>query len=157
MNINRHKLLQKESCLLELLRTHYAVFVHIDTRHDGVVLPDPLLGRPQLALQLGLNLQPIPIPDLQIDKRGWSGTLTFGRLPSLCVVAWPAVFFMAGDSGAGGFWPDDCPPEARVKREGGRMPEPERGPYTPPRIEHEAQDRKITLPPGWRIIDGGKD
>jgi len=145
--LNASLLKHKESCLRELLRTHHSVFVHVNSKAEGVVLPTALMGRPQVALQLGLNLA-VPVDDLQIDHRGWSATLSFNRLPSLCVVAWPAVFLMAGDSGTGGFWPQDCPPDAVVDRVGDI--EEARG------VTPSAPEKRKTLPPGWGVIDGGK-
>src|SRR5262245_9925980 len=44
-----------------------SVFVHLDPRREGVVVPAWLTKKPQLVLQLGLNF-PIPIRDLEIDE-----------------------------------------------------------------------------------------
>ena len=53
------------------------VFIYLDPRREGVVVPAHLRARPQLVLQIGLGL-PVPIKDLAVDEDGaLSGT---GRL-----------------------------------------------------------------------------
>lgn len=145
--IDAQKLIHKHSCLQELLRTHHAVFVHVNSRALGVVLPTGLMGLSQVTLQLGLNL-PVPIPDLSMDDDGWTATLSFGRMPFWCVIPWGSVYCITGDSGTGGLWPEDCPPEVRINAEAAAGAE---DPSSPP-----AESRNGKLPRGWAIIDGGK-
>ena len=52
------------------------VFLHLDPRIEGVVVPAGHAQRPQLVLQLGLHFA-VPIPDLKIDDRGVRCTLSF--------------------------------------------------------------------------------
>ncbi len=113
------KLPPKDEVLHALLREG-SVFVHLDPRHEGVVVPRWLAGQPQLVLQIGLNL-PIPIPDLHIDEQGWQGTLSFQRTPFTCEVPWNAVYALLGEDGRGMVWPDALPPELReeLRREVG--------------------------------------
>jgi len=97
------------------------VFVHLDPRKDGVVVPAWLKRQPQLVLQVGLDM-PLPIPDLRVDDAGVYGTLSFSRTAFSCSVPWEAVFALAGDDGRGMVWPGSMPEEiaAEVARESGR-------------------------------------
>jgi hypothetical protein len=98
-----------------------SLFVHLDPREDGVELPEVLRNEPHLMLQLGLDL-PVPIPDLRVDARGISGTLSFARAPFRCVIPWHAVYAICGEDGRGMVWPDSMPLEVEdeVLRELGR-------------------------------------
>jgi stringent starvation protein B len=96
------------------------LFVHLDPRVEGAVVPPWLRQQPQLVLQVGLDM-PIPISDLRIDDEGVYGTLSFNRAPFTCVVPWSAVFAVVGDDGRGMVWPTSMPAEIRaeVEREAG--------------------------------------
>jgi len=98
-----------------------SVFVHLDPRHDGVMVPEWLRAQAQVVLQIGLDM-PIAITDLRVDDAGVFGTLSFQRAPYTCTVPWAAVFALVGDDGKGMVWPDDLPPEiaAEVEREAQR-------------------------------------
>ncbi len=143
--VDKARLLKKEEALLELLSTHHQVYVHLDSRRRGVLVPKELQGRPQLAFCLGLNL-PVPIRDLLIKDDGWSATLSIGRVLHRVYVPWHAVFLIVGDSGIGNHWPKDTPKEARIQRE-------ETPPLAAP--EKAIREARKTLPPGWKIIEGG--
>lgn len=112
-----------------------SVFVHLDPRVRGVVLPVHLTRQPQVMLQIGLDL-PIPIPDLRVDGEGLSGTLSFNRSPFHCTIPWAAVFALAGEEGRGMIWETSMPEEltAEVEREMGKRP-----------------------PGGLRVVDGGAE
>lgn len=99
-----------------------SMFVHLDPRVEGVVVPPWLRKQPQLVLQMGLDMV-VPIVDLRIDKDGVYGTLSFNRSPFTCIVGWDAIFALAGDDGRGMVWPESMPPEilAEVEREAGRQ------------------------------------
>lgn len=99
-----------------------SMFVHLDPRVEGVVVPPWLRKQPQLVLQLGLDMV-VPIVDLRIDRDGVYGTLSFNRNPFTCIVGWDAVFALSGDDGRGMVWPESMPPEilAEVEREAGRQ------------------------------------
>ena len=77
-----------------------SLFVHLDPRRTGVVVPKWFLGQPQLVLQVGLNM-PIPIPDLRVDDDGLSCTLSFSRSPFWCNVQWSAIYALVGEDGRG--------------------------------------------------------
>lgn len=98
-----------------------SVFLHLDPRKNGVVVPEWLRKQPQLVLQIGLDM-PIPIPDLRVDDAGVTGSLSFNRAPCLCVVPWDAVFAVVGEDGRGMVWPESMPSEiaAEVEREARR-------------------------------------
>ena len=58
---------EKRLVLLELLKVAW-VYVHLDPRREGVVLPEFLREQPRLVLQYGYNM-PVPMHDLTIDER----------------------------------------------------------------------------------------
>ena len=143
---------QKAHVLHTLLQEHRSVFVHFDARLPSVQVPAEYKNRPQLALEFGLNL-PVPIRDLRIDITGLSATLSFNRRPSPVFVPWHAIYLIIADTGRGAVWEADAPPEADTpgKRPAGSQETPsERTASTTP----PAESRR-TLPPNWRVIDGG--
>ena len=86
------------------------VFVHLDPRVDGVVVPAWHAQKPQLVLQLGLHFA-VPIPDLTIDQRGVRCTLSFNRSPFFCDLPWSAIYAMVAEDGQVTVWPTELPPE----------------------------------------------
>ena len=122
-----------------------SVFVHLDPRRTGVVLPRHLLKQPQVMLQIGLDM-PIPIPDLRVDEEGICGTLSFNREPFTCVIPWSAVFALAGEEGRGMIWERAMPTELRneVDREMGRRP--------PEGLRVLEGTRSDTIPPPPRSV-----
>lgn len=146
--VDAQKLRTKFGAVNELLRTHYSVYVHLDSRKLGVIVP-PNLRKTHLCLQIGLNMQPTPVRDLKIDDKGFNATLTFDRKPFTVYVPWSAVFAVVGDSGVGNVWQDDVPPEVDApKRE---------ATFTDKQIPIQRDPEKHKkLPPGWGVIDGGK-
>jgi stringent starvation protein B len=95
--------------LLERSNDH-GIYVHLDPRRSGVIVPPWFKKQPQLVLQIGLNMA-IPIPDLRLDDDGMVCTLSFNRSPFYCVVPWTSVFAIMGDDFKGMVWPDDMPSE----------------------------------------------
>jgi stringent starvation protein B len=96
-----------------------SVFIHLDPRKDGVVVPKNHARQPQLVLQIGLNLA-IRIPDLEVDEEGVSCTLHFNRAPFWCRMPWSAVYALVGPDGRGMLWPEDVPPEVAAQMRAGR-------------------------------------
>lgn len=95
-----------------------SLFIHLDPRVTGVIVPTWLTHQPQLVLQVGYEMS-IPIPDLQVDAEGIAGTLSFSRTPFFCYTPWDAVFALVGDEGHGMVWDESTPPEitAEIERE----------------------------------------
>lgn len=87
-----------------------SLFVHLDPRRTGVLVPKWFVGQFQLVLQVGLNMA-IPIPDLKLDDAGITCTLSFNRAPFCCHLPWSAIYALVGEDGRGMVWPDDVPPE----------------------------------------------
>ena len=87
-----------------------SVFVYLDPRAPGVIVPRHLARQPQLVLQVGLDLV-VPIPDLRVDEDGLSGTLSFNRAPFHCRIPWSAVYTLHDDEGMGMVWREDMPEE----------------------------------------------
>lgn len=96
-----------------------SVFVHLDPRQAGVLVPTRLRLQAQVVLQVGLDM-PVPIPDLRIDDEGVYGTLSFKGVPFTCFVPWRAVFALVGDDAKGMVWPSEMPAEIAAQVDGDR-------------------------------------
>lgn len=127
-----------------------SLFVHLDPRMEGVVVPKWYRSEPQLVLQIGFDM-PVPIPDLQVDAEGIYGTLSFNRSPFTCHVLWDAVFALAGEDGRGMVWPNSMPEEImqEIEREAGREPPPvpEERPSLRVLPAVEDEERRPSTPP----------
>jgi hypothetical protein len=109
-------ILPKKKDVLEALLGESNVFLHLDPRREGVVVPKWFQNQPELVLQLGLRM-PVPIPDLEIDDEGVSCTLSFNRSPFWCCVPWRAIFAVVSEKDQRGvLWPEDVPPDGRSMR-----------------------------------------
>ncbi len=106
----------KKEVALALLEREPSVFIHLDPRRPGVVVPKWLANQPQLVLQIGMNMT-ISIPDLKVDEEGISCTLSFQRTPIWCRLPWGAIWAMVGESQRGMVWPDDVPPEVAAQQQ----------------------------------------
>lgn len=136
-----------------------SVFIHLDPRKPDVLCPLWLKSRPQLVLQIGLNL-PIPIPDLLINAQGISGTLSFSGTLFECYCPWDAIFALSGDDRRGATWPDSMPEEVLLAVEQEEFGVARMAAQARPKV---ASDSRVTgyrsttrsgkaLPKGWRII-----
>jgi stringent starvation protein B len=94
------------------------VFVHLDPRRPGVLVPSHLAHGPQLVLQLELDRRGNN-DALAIDDDGVSVTLSFAGAPFACVLPWSAVYAMVAFDGEMTVWPMDMPPDLPP-----RAPEP---------------------------------
>lgn len=128
-----------------------SVFVHLDPRIAGMIVPQWLRNQPQLVLQIGLDM-PIPIPDLRVDDDGVYGTLSFQRSPFTCKVPWNGIFALVGEDGRGMVWPEDLPAEiaAEVEREVSKKPRLE--PIDGARKDDGGERERLS-----RLADGGDD
>jgi hypothetical protein len=112
----------------EVFRTLYGIdsslFVHLDARKSGVVVPDRYKQSYQLVLQFGRDL-PIPIEDLSFHEDRLEATLTFDQRPFSCTIPWQSIFFMIGETRPkeGFAWPKDCPGEILQKVHNANMQE----------------------------------
>jgi len=149
---------KKEVALALLERS--SVYVHLDPRHGSVIVPVSFKNKPQLVLQVGLNM-PVPIRDLQLDDDAMSCTLSFSRTPFFCVVPWSSVFAIVGcDDGRGMVWPDDVPAEV-ARQVDDRAPAPPAPPeaarsVAPPQAAADAPKarRSRKRPPLGAVPDG---
>jgi stringent starvation protein B len=134
----------KKEVALALLESS-SVYVHLDPRKDGVVVPARFRSGAQLVLQVGYDM-PIPIPDLTVGEDALSCTLSFSRVPFHCTVPWSAVYAIVGDDGRGMVWPDDVPPEVAEKA----RPKEERAPAlrsVPARAEASSREADAVAEP----------
>lgn len=122
MSDRHHKLPPKKEVALALLEGP-CMFVHLDPRRPGVLIPPRFRDKPQLVLQIGLNMF-VPIPDLMVDDEGISCTLSFDRSPFWCRMPWSSVYALVGEDGRGMMWPDDIPPEVVAQMQN---PSPKQG------------------------------
>jgi stringent starvation protein B len=100
---------RKQAIALDLLE-RTSVFVHLDPRRPGVIVPQGFRKQPQLVLQIGLNMA-IQIPDLDVGDDGISCTLSFNKRPHFCSLPWSSIYALIGEQGGGMVWPEDVPPE----------------------------------------------
>jgi stringent starvation protein B len=106
-------LLPKKKDVLEALLGDSNVFLHLDPRKQGVVVPKWFQNQPELVLQLGLRMA-VPIPDLEVDDEGVSCTLSFNRTPFWCCMPWSSIFAVISDKDRRGVvWPEDVPPDGQ--------------------------------------------
>lgn len=128
-----------------LLRS--SVFIHLDPRASGVIVPFRLRNQAQVVLQVGLDM-PVPIPDLRVDDEGVYGTLSFKGVPFTCYVPWHAVFALVGEDAKGMVWKTDMPAELIAEMES-ESDTNKTQPYARP-VNPKAASM------GWGVIDGGK-
>jgi stringent starvation protein B len=121
----------KKDCALELLE-QTSLFIHLDPRASGVMVPQWFRKQPHLVLQVGLNMA-VPIHDLRVEEEGVSCTLSFNRSPFFCVMPWNAIFALSGDDGRGVVWPDEVPIEVAPQFGVARRPD---APATPAKAPH---------------------
>lgn len=79
---------------LEFLLDQGLVFVLLDPRVDGVVVPEHLRAQVPLGLNLSRNFH---LETFEIDDVGVRASLSFNRVRSLCVLPWPAISAMSAD------------------------------------------------------------
>ena len=83
-----------------MLSIQSTVFLHVDPRTSGTIVPSRLRLQPQVVLQVGTNM-PVPIPDLRVDDEGVYGTLSFKGVPFTVWLPWKAIFAVVGEDGKG--------------------------------------------------------
>jgi len=142
----------KKDVVLALLQGP-SVFVHLDPRKKGVVVPANFRKQPQLVLQIGLNMA-VQIPDLRVDDDGVTCTLSFSRSPFWCVLPWSAIYALVSEDGPGMVWPDDVPPEvaaqmqAAVAKQQPKRPRPKLAAVGPrPASEPPSEGASPSTPP----------
>jgi stringent starvation protein B len=89
------------------------VSIHLDARRDGVQVPDEFGDNRHLVLQYGQNM-PIPIPDLDVNEKGVTATLSFSRTPYRTFVPWSAVYIVACNDGRGILYYEDVPEDVSL-------------------------------------------
>jgi stringent starvation protein B len=123
MSDGHHKLPPKKEVALALLEGP-SMYVHLDPRRPGVLIPPRFRDKPQLVLQIGLNMF-VPIPDLKVDDEGITCTLSFDRAPFWCRMPWSAVYALVGEDGRGMMWPNDIPPEVVAQMQNPQQQQPQ--------------------------------
>lgn len=105
----------KKDVMLDLLAKS-GVFVYLDPRREGVVVPAGFKKQPELMLQIGLNMA-VAIRDLEVDDEGITCTLSFNRSPFWCRMPWHAVFALVSDEDRrGAVWAEDAPRESKMSK-----------------------------------------
>lgn len=135
-----------------------SMFVHLDPRRQGVVVPKGFAGRAELVLQLGLNMA-IPIPDLKIDDTGVTCTLSFGGKPFWCALPWSSVYALVGEDGKGMVWPGDVPPEVAAQMQRATSPAPRQTKRPRPKLaaaeaSSETNSGLVSEMDGEDLLDG---
>jgi len=109
MSIGPHQLPPKKEVALALLEES-SLFIYLDPRRTGVIVPPRFHKQPELILQVGLNMA-VPIRDLEVNEDGITCTLSFSRSPFWCCLPWTAIYALMDEKQHGMIWPDDVPPE----------------------------------------------
>ncbi len=120
-----------------------SVFVHLDPRRPGVVVPDWFKKKPTLVLQVGNNMA-VPIPDLKGDLVGIACTLSFNREPYYCRLPWTAIFALIGEDQRGMVWAEDVPFEVHAQY--GVKPAPPPAPAVEAATDGEPPPKKAKKP-----------
>ena len=123
MSESQGRLPPKKDVALALLEQGPSVYVHVDPRRDGVVVPKHFTQQNQLVLQVGLNLA-VRIHDLVVDDDGISCTLSFNRTPFWCCLPWPAIYALVGEDQRGMVWPESVPRDLVMQPRGGTRSAP---------------------------------
>lgn len=97
----------KKDVVTELILTA-PVRILVDTKVDGVVLPEPYDQEVSLALLIGHGL-PVPIRDLDLGDEGIGATLSFNRKGEWCFIPWPAIVGLHQEEQVRIMWGDDIP------------------------------------------------
>lgn len=98
-----------------LLQTGETVVVHLSPKVAEVDVPDWLMGKDQIVLEIGRDMA-VPIPDLHVSEQGFSGTLVFRGYPRYVFVPWTAVFgIYLKSTGRGGAWGEDIPESVKAE------------------------------------------
>ena len=138
---------RKQAVALDLLE-RTSVFVHLDPRRPGVIVPQGFLKQPQLVLQIGLNMA-IAIPHLEVGDEGISCTLSFNRSPFWCRIPWGSVYALVGDDGRGMVWPNDVPPEVATQMQKAATPAAAKAGKKPkPKLAAVKSGERDSKPPG---------
>lgn len=98
---------QKHAKAREILESG-AMFVELDPRKAGVVVPPRYDTTGRLVLVVGYHL-PQPIPDLAVDAEGISGQLLFKMNRFSVRIPWDAVFGLANEQSKVVRWIEDIP------------------------------------------------
>jgi len=93
---------------LERLLEQGTVMVFIDSRSDGVQVPDEFMGNPQLGLNFDYSFQ---IPDFKILEDRLEATLEFfGTMNFFCVLPFESIYAIKSDRiQESVFFPEDVP------------------------------------------------
>lgn len=93
----------------------------VDSRHPGVRVPDPHLGRPDLRLILNLNFR----RPIDLRPEGIRAELSFGGIYHVCWVPYESLWAVYNpNTGEGYLWSDRVPDEVRKTL---NLPGPESG------------------------------
>lgn len=81
--------------------------LHLDARQLAVRVPRHLKSRSWLVLNYSYRYR---LPDLNVDERGVSASLSFGGVPFACFVPWSAVFAISDERQIKQhWWPEHAP------------------------------------------------
>jgi hypothetical protein len=109
----------QKRCIVEALLP-LCPFVLLDGTAQGVDVPESL-KRPELVLRLGRDPKVMGMPDLTVDERGFSATISMRGVRHFVMVPWEACSrCWVGDPFAGPMviWPDITPPKPENSKPG---------------------------------------
>lgn len=83
------------------------VFVHLDARRDGVIVPAHLRETANLKLKLSYGFQ----GEISQDDLGVSAYLKFNGQYEQCVLPWSAIWGLSNEEGETCLWTEELPAE----------------------------------------------
>lgn len=107
---------RKYEVVRQILGDGGRLYLELDARRSGVIVPPGYESAPRLVLVVGHQL-PKPIPDLAYDKDGLTGTLSFHRHPFSVRVPWTALYGIQEEDKTVTRWREDVPADALCEEE----------------------------------------
>lgn len=98
---------QKEKLLDEWLQELDHVLIHLDSRKDGVIVPENFQNNPTLTFKLSYNFQ----GQLSLEEDCINAYLKFSGEYSNCVIPWESLWGITGSDERNKIWSEDVPKE----------------------------------------------
>lgn len=102
---------QKEKLLDEWLRELDHVLLHLDSRRDGVLVPESYANNPTLTLKISYNFQ----GQITLSDEKVIAFLKFSGTYFECHLPWAAIWGLTGSDERNKIWSEDVPKELLVQ------------------------------------------
>lgn len=102
---------QKEKLLDEWLQELDHVLIHLDSRRDGVIVPEDYANNPTLTLKISYNFQ----GQIKLTEKEVTAFLKFSGSYVECHLPWTAIWGITGSDERNKIWSEDVPKELLVQ------------------------------------------